>query len=60
MTFCDFVFLPPEGEVLIRVVGLWLLFWNLLKHVDLYRHILYQNDPMAKPEYMVMVPDLRR
>ena len=25
-----------------------------------YRHIIYQNDPMVKPDLMVMVPDLYR
>ena len=32
--------------------------WNDLENVDLHRHIIYQNDPMAKPNLMVMVPDL--
>ena len=45
---------------MIRVLGLWLLFWYVLKHVDLYRHIIYQNDPLAKPDFMVMVPDFYR
>ena len=30
----------------------------MLKRFDLHRHIIYQNDPMAKPDFMVMVPDL--
>ena len=55
------MFLPPEGEVLVRGVGLcWLLVWNDSENVDLHRHIIYQNDPMAKPDFMVMVPDLHR
>ena len=55
------MFLPPEGEVLFRVVGLWcLLLLNDSENVDLHRHIIYQNDPMAKPDFMVMVPDLYR
>ena len=33
---------------------------NVLKCRDLYRHIIYQNDPMAKPDFMAMVPDLYR
>ena len=54
-------FLPPEGEVLVRGVGLWCrLFWNELENADFYRHIIYQNDPMVKPDLMVMVPDLYR
>ena len=32
----------------------------MLKRFDLHRHIMYQNDPMAKPDFMVMVPDLYR
>ena len=54
-------FLPPEGEVLVRGVRLyWLLLWNDSENVDLHRHIIYQNDPMAKPDFMVIVPDLYR
>ena len=37
-----------------------LLLWNELENVDLYRHIIYQNDPMAKPDFVGMVPDLYR
>ena len=58
-----FYFLPPEGEVLIRIVGLYVrLSWNELENVDLYRlrHVIYQNDPMAKPDFMVMVQDFYR
>ena len=32
----------------------------MLKCFDLHRHIIYQNDPMTKPDFMVMVPDLYR
>ena len=53
-------FLPPEGEVLVRGVGLWLVVWNDSENVDLHRHIIYQNDPMAKPDFMVIDPDLYR
>ena len=31
-----------------------------MKYNDLHRHIIYQNDPMAKPDFMGMVPDLHR
>ena len=34
--------------------------WNDSENVDLHRHIIYQNDPMAKPDFMVIVPDLYR
>ena len=36
------------------------LSWNELENVDLHRHIINQNDPMTKPDLMVMVPDLYR
>ena len=52
-------FLPPEGEVLVCLGGTLLRqVLNLLKFDDLHGHIIYQNDPMAKPDFMVMVPDL--
>ena len=55
------VFLPPEGEVLVCLGGTLLRqVLNLLKFDDLHGHIIYQNDPMAKPDFMVMVPDLYR
>ena len=37
-----------------------LLLWNELENIDLHRHIIYQNDPMTKPDFMVMVTDLYR
>ena len=55
------LFLPPEGEVFIRGVRLCCeQLWNELENVHLHRHIIYQNDPMAKPDFMAMVPDLYR
>ena len=33
---------------------------NDSENVDLHRHFIYQNDPMAKPDFMVIVPDLYR
>ena len=54
-------FLPPEGEVLNYLAKtLCETIANVLKYNDLHRHIIYQNDPMAKPDFMVMVPDLYR
>ena len=32
-------------------------FWNDSEDVDLHGHIIYQNDPKAKLDFMVMVPD---
>ena len=55
------LFLPPEGEVLNYLARtLCETIANVLKYNDLHRHIIYQNDPMAKPDFMVMVPDLYR
>ena len=55
------MFLPPEGEVLEYLGGTLLRqVVNFLKDVDLHRHIIYQNDPMAKPDFMVIVPDVYR
>ena len=34
--------------------------WNDSENVDLYRHIIYQNDPLVKPDLMVKVADLYR
>ena len=46
---------------MVRGVRLWcLLLLNDSENVDLHRHIIYQNDPMAKPDFMVIVPDLYR
>ena len=59
------IFLPPEGEVLdclgkTFLKPFWKTFVNELKMVDLCWHVIYQNDPMAKPDFMGMVPDLSR
>ena len=53
-------FLPPEGEVLKCFCNMGRLSGNELENVDLHRHIIYQNDPLTKPDLMVMVPDLYR
>ena len=47
------MFLPPEGEVLICLGGtLVRLCGNGLKYADLHGHIIYQNDPLVKPDLM--------
>ena len=51
-------FLAPEGELLKCFCDMGLLSDNDLENVDLHRHIIYQNDPLTKPDFMVMVPDL--
>ena len=56
----DSFYLPKERSWVTWVRRLWQTFWNELKIVDLYWHIIYQNDPMTKPDFMVMVPDLYR
>ena len=58
---CIVHFLPPEGEVL-DCLGktFWKTFVNELKIVDLYGHVVYQNDPLTKPDFMGMVSDLCR
>ena len=33
------------------------LSWNELENVDLHRHIIYQNDPLTKPDFMPVFPD---
>ena len=51
-------FLAPEGELLKCMV--WFnvrLSWNELENVDLQRHIIYQNDPLTKPDFMPVFPD---
>ena len=42
------------GQTLVKLCG------NGLKYADLHGHIIYQNDPMAKPDFIVMVPELYR
>ena len=55
------VFLPPEGEVLICLGGtLVRLCGNGLKYADLHGHIIYQNDPLVKPDLMEKAADLYR
>ena len=51
-------FLAPEGELIDRIVGLYVrLSWNELEKVDLHRHIIYQNDPLTKPDFILVFPD---
>ena len=33
------------------------LLCNELENVDLHRHIIYQNDPLTKPDFMLVFPD---
>ena len=48
--------LPWKGHAVNKI-----LLGQVLKYnYDLHRHIIYQNDPMTKPGFMVMVPDLFR
>ena len=52
------VFLPPEGEVLVYLGGtLWRQVLKL-KLDDLHVQMTYQNVPLHNPDFMVVVPDI--